>query len=542
MEALEIARWQFGITTVYHFLMVPLTIGLGLLVAIMHTAWYRTGKDQYLRMTKFWGKLFLINFIMGVATGLVQEFQFGMAWSEYSRFVGDVFGAPLAMEALLAFFVESIFLGLWIFGWGRLPKAVHLLSIWCASLATVASAYFILAANSWMQHPVGVEMIDGRPVMVDVWAVLTNNTLLVAFPHTIFGALSVAGGFLLGISWYHLWKRRRDGIDTVGPDGMVVVGSDPARGRDAADHKVWLRSLRIGAVVAVVSFAGVSLTGDLQAKLMFQQQPMKMAAAEAACHDGTGFSILSVGNLGSKDCDDMVAVVELPGLLSFMANGDFDTDIRGINTLLPEYQERFGTHLPDNPIYGERAGTEIDYVPVMEVTYWGFRMMITFGMLAAAAAVAALWVVRKGTVPESKWLMRLAVFGILAPFGANSAGWIFTEMGRQPFVVAPNPDPDGIDNVFMFTAAAVSPGVSLGELIFSLSAFTLVYGALLVVEVKLLATYCRGGVPSAMPELLHGSSAVGAEKDDDGGPDGGGDGTGGRGKDSGADDVLAFAY
>jgi cytochrome d ubiquinol oxidase subunit I len=238
----------------------------------------------------------------------------------------------------------------------------------------------------------------------------------------------------------------------------------------------------------------------------------------------------------------MVAVVELPGLLSFMANGDFDTEIRGINSLLPEYQERFGTHLPDNPIYGERAGTEIDYVPVMEVTYWGFRIMITFGMLAAAAAAVALWVVRKGTVPESKWLMRLAVFGILAPFGANSAGWVFTEMGRQPFVVAPNPDPDGIDNVFMFTAAAVSPGVSLGELIFSLSAFTLVYGTLLVVEVKLLASYCRGGVPAAMPELLHASSADGAEKDDDGGPDGGGDGTGGRGKDGGADDVLAFAY
>ncbi|NMR30168.1 cytochrome ubiquinol oxidase subunit I [Crystallibacter degradans] len=528
MEALEIARWQFGVTTVYHFLMVPLTIGLGLTVAVMQTAWYRTGKDQYLRMTKFWGKLFLINFIMGVATGLVQEFQFGMAWSEYSRFVGDVFGAPLALESLLAFFVESIFLGLWIFGWGRLPKAIHLLSIWAASLATMGSAYFILAANSWMQHPVGVEMIDGRPVMVDIWAVLTNNTLLVAYPHTLFGAFSVAGGFLLGISWYHLWKRRRDGIDTVGPDGKVIVGSRPAIGRDAADHRVWLRSLRIGAVVAMVSFGGVALTGDLQSKLMFEQQPMKMAAAEAACHDGTGFSILSVGDLGSNDCDDLVAVVELPGLLSFLANGDFTTEIRGINSLLPEYQEKFGTHLPDNPIYGERAGTEIDYVPVMEVTYWGFRMMITFGMLAAGAALVALWIVRNGTVPQSKWLMRLAVFGILAPFGANSAGWIFTEMGRQPFVVAPNPDPNGIDNVFMFTAAAVSPGVSLAELVFSLAAFALVYGVLLVVEVKLLFAYCRGGVPSAMPELLH------EDKDDDGDE--------GPGKRKDDDDVLAFAY
>jgi cytochrome d ubiquinol oxidase subunit I len=538
VEALEIARWQFGITTVYHFLMVPLTIGLGIVVATLQTVWFVTGREQYLRMTKFWGKLFLINFIMGVATGLVQEFQFGMAWSEYSRFVGDVFGAPLAMESLLAFFTESIFLGLWIFGWKRLPKPVHLLSIWAATLASLGSAYFILAANSWMQHPVGVEMVDGRPVMVDIWAVLTNNTLLVAFPHTVFGAFAVAGGFLLGIGWYHLYKRRSDGIDTVDAAGRVVVGSNPAIGRDATDHKVWLQSVRIGAAVALISFAGVALSGDLQAKLMFQQQPMKMAAAEAACHDGTGFSVLSVGDLGSRDCKDVKAVIELPGLLSFLATGDFNTEVKGVNTLIPEYQEKYGTALPENPAYGERAGQPIQYVPVMAVTYWGFRMMITFGGLAAAAAAVALWLVRKGTVPDSKWLMRLAVLGILAPFGANSAGWIFTEMGRQPFVVAPNPDFGGIDKVFMFTAAAVSPGVSLPELVFSVSAFTLVYLSLLVVEVKLLAVYCRGGVPAAMPELLparaRGHDEGGGKDDADGGP------SGTTAKDD--DDVLAFAY
>ncbi|MHA7277772.1 cytochrome ubiquinol oxidase subunit I [Arthrobacter sp. Hz1] len=529
MEALELARWQFGITTVYHFLMVPLTIGLGLLVAIMQTLWVRTGKAQYLRMTKFWGKLFLINFIMGVATGLVQEFQFGMAWSEYSRFVGDVFGAPLAMEALLAFFVESVFLGLWIFGWDRLPKTLHLAAIWGASVASIMSAYFILAANSWMQHPVGVEMVDGRPVLVDIWA-LTNNTLLVAFPHTILGAFSVAGGFLLGISWYHLWKRRRDGIDTIAPDGKVIVGSVERTGRDAADHQVWLRSLRIGAVVAVVSFAGVAVTGDLQAKLMFEQQPMKMAAAEAACHDGTGFSVLSVGNLGSQDCDGIVAVVEVPGMLSFMANGDLTTEVQGVSSLVPQYQEQYGTNLPDDPMYGERAGMEIDYVPVMEVTYWGFRMMIAFGAVAAFAAAMALVLTRRGTVPESKRLMQLAVVGILAPFGANAAGWIFTEMGRQPFVVAPNPDPNGVDSVFMFTAAAVSPGVSTAELAASLITFTAVYSVLLVVEVRLLVRYVRGGVPSAMPELLPAHD----EPDDDGGD--------AAARKKGDDDVLAFAY
>jgi cytochrome d ubiquinol oxidase subunit I len=527
LDPLEIARWQFGITTVYHFLMVPLTIGLGLVVAALQTAWHRTGKAEYLRMTKFWGKLFLINFIMGVATGIVQEFQFGMAWSEYSRFVGDVFGAPLAMEALLAFFVESTFLGLWIFGWDRLPKKIHLACIWAATSAAILSAYFILVANSWMQHPVGVELIDGRAVMTDAWAVFTNNTAMVTFPHTIFGAFAVAGGFLLGISWYHLYKRRAAGIDTVDDAGRVIPGADPARGagRDAADHAVWIKSLRIGAVVAMVSFAGVALSGHAQAQLMFEQQPMKMAAAEAACHDGTGFSVLTIGNLGgggATTCDDVVAVYEIPGLLSFLANDDFTTEIKGVNTLLPEYQAKYGTHLPDDPMYGDRAGQEINYLPLMEVTYWGFRLMITFGGLAAAAALTALWITRKGTVPRSKWLSRLALVGILAPFGANSAGWIFTEMGRQPFVVAPNPSMEGVDQVFMYTAAAVSPGVSAGEMLASLIALTTIYGVLLVVEVRMLTRYIRGAIPSAMPALT-------AKDDDEARP--GGDG-----------DVLAFAY
>jgi cytochrome d ubiquinol oxidase subunit I len=529
MDALEIARWQFGITTVYHFMMVPLTIGLGLVVAVIQTLWYRTGKAEYLRMTKFWGKLFLINFIMGVATGIVQEFQFGMAWSEYSRFVGDVFGAPLALEALLAFFVESTFLGLWIFGWKQLKAGIHLACLWAAVIGSVFSAYFIIVANSWMQHPVGVEMVNGRPVMTDAWAVFTNNTALVAVPHTLFGALGVAGAFLLGIAWYHLWRRRHDGIDTVTAAGRMIPGEAPdVPGRDRGDYTVWIRSLRIGAVVAMISFAGTALTGDLQGKLMFEQQPMKMAAAEAACHDGTGFSVLSVGNLGSTSCDDIVAVIEVPGILSFLAKGDFTTEVKGVNSLLGEYKEKYGTNLPENPLYGERAGQEIQYVPVMEVTYWGFRMMIGFGGIAAFAALLALWITRKGSVPQSPWLMRLAVFGILAPFGANAAGWIFTEMGRQPFVVAPNPDPSGIDQVFMFTAAAVSPGVSAAELMSSLVVLTAIYAVLLVVEVRLLVKYVRGGVASAMPELAH--AAKKSDTDDTQGPRKPGD------------DVLAFAY
>ena len=527
MDVLDIARWQFGITTVYHFLMVPLTIGLGMMVAIMQTAWVRRGDEKFLRMTKFWGKLYLINFILGVATGLVQEFQFGMAWSEYSRFVGDVFGAPLALEGLLAFFAESTFLGIWIFGWGRLRKGLHLMALWCAVIGSWLSAYFIIVANSWMQHPVGVELgDDGRPVMTDIWAVLTNNTAVAAFTHTIFGALVVAGMFLLGIAWYHLWRRRHDGIDTVDEHGQVVVGESPdAAGRDKKDHGVWLWSLRFGAVVAILGFAGTVVSGDIQGKLMYEQQPMKMAAAEAACHSGSSFSVLSLGDPGSRDCDDVVMLIEIPGVLGFLGTGEWGAEMPGINDLEPEYVNQYGETIPDDELYGDRAGSEVEYVPVMWVTYWGFRLMIGLGGIVAGAAVIALWLTRRGTVPSSKWIMRLAILGIVAPFAANIAGWIFTEMGRQPFVVAPNPDATGVDGVFMFTAAAVSPGVTAGELLFSVISLAAVYGVLLVVELYLLVKYTRGGVASAMPELA-------PAHDHDDGPD----------DPDKRDDVLAFAY
>jgi len=521
MDALDIARWQFGITTVYHFFMVPLTLGLGPLVAIFQTMWYRTGDEHYLRMTKFWGKIYLINFIMGVVTGIVQEFQFGMAWSDYSRFVGDVFGAPLAMEALLAFFIESTFLGLWIFGWDRLPKKLHLGVLWAAVIGSILSAYFIIVANSWMQHPVGIELVNGRPRMNDAWAVFTNNTALVAYPHVIAGSFAVGAALLVGVAWYHLWRRRADGVDTVDADGRVIVGDHPEiPGRDKTDHTVWIKSLRIGAVVAIVAGIAVAITGDQQAKLMFQQQPMKMASAEAACENGGALSILTIGNLRSNSCDDVTTLIAIPGLLSFLAHGDFDTDVKGVSDLVPIYQERYGTNLPDDPRLGARAGQEINYVPLMPVTYWGFRAMIGFGIISMFGGILAWWLTRKGTVPSATWLMRLGVAAILLPFIANASGWIFTEMGRQPFVVAPNPT--GIDGVFMFTAAAVSPGVSAGEILFSLVALTLVYGALALVEIGLIRKYTRGGVPSAMPELVQHEPTPEERRK--------------------ADDVLAFAY
>jgi len=477
VEVLELARWQFAITTIYHFLMVPLTIGLSVLVACMQTAWVRTGKDRYYRMTKFWGKLLLINFAMGVVTGIVQEFQFGMTWNAYSRFVGDVFGAPLAMEGLVAFFVESTFLGLWIFGWQRLSKRVHLACVWAFSLATVASAYFIVAANSWMQHPVGAEMVDGEPRMTSIWDVLTNSTTLAAVPHTVAGAFAVAAAFVVGIAGWQLW-----------------------RGRDTPDeehHEVWRGSLRLGAWVGIIAFAGLVFSGDSQAKLMFEQQPMKMSAAEALCETEApaGFSVFAVGDVGDADCEEVKSIT-VPTLLSLLAHGDFDTEVQGIRELLDQYQQQYGTHYPDTEEFGRFAGEPIDYVPNLPITYWGFRIMIGFGAVSAATGVLALWLTRRDRIPGGRWFPRLMLASIGTPFIANIAGWVFTEMGRQPFVVVPNPEGD--PTMRMFTARAVSD-LSSGEVLTSLISLTSIYAVLAVIEIYLLRKSIRAGVDGAVP-------------------------------------------
>src|SRR6187431_3127746 len=210
LDPLLLARWQFGLTTLYHFLFVPLTIGMAFTVAIFQTAWFRTGSLKWLHLTRFFGKIFLINFAMGVVTGIVQEFQFGMNWSDYSRFVGDVFGAPLAVEGLLAFFLESTFLGLWIFGWDKLPRGLHATTMWLVHLGTLFSAWFILAANSWMQHPVGYRYnpASGRAELNDFWAVMLNKVQLVTFPHVVLAAYMTGGAFVVGVAaWLYVRKE-----------------------------------------------------------------------------------------------------------------------------------------------------------------------------------------------------------------------------------------------------------------------------------------------------------------------------------------------
>ncbi|WP_030806160.1 cytochrome ubiquinol oxidase subunit I [Streptomyces sp. NRRL F-2799] len=484
-----LARWQFGITTVYHFLFVPLTISLAALTAGLQTAWVRTAKEVYLRATKFWGKLFLINIAMGVVTGIVQEFQFGMNWSEYSRFVGDIFGAPLAFEALIAFFFESTFIGLWIFGWDKLPKKIHLACIWMVSIGTILSAYFILAANSWMQHPVGfrINKERGRAELTDFWAVLTQNTALAQAFHTLSAAFLTGGAFMVGLAAYHLTRRRH--------------------------IKVMRTSLRLGLVTVVVAGLLTAISGDTLGKVMFKQQPMKMAAAEALW-DGQKPAPFSVFAYGDVDKGHNTVAIEVPGLLSFLANDDFTSYVPGINDVNKAEQQKFGPG---------------DYRPNIPVAYWGFRWMIGFGMASFTLGALGLWLTRKkfllprhlrtgdDEVPHlvlfgkrplgpklTPWFWRVATWTMAFPLIANSWGWIFTEMGRQPWVVY---------GLFQ-TRQAVSPGVSQTEVAISMAVFTALYAILAVIEVRLLVKYAKAGPPELTEADLNPPTKIGGEHHD----------------------------
>jgi len=468
VDALDVARWQFGIITVYHFLFVPVTIGLSALVAILETSWVRTRDERYLRLTKFFGKLFLINFAIGVVTGIVQEFQFGMNWSDYSRFVGDIFGAPLAIEGLLAFFLESTFIGLWIFGWDRLGPRLHAACIWAVHVGTVLSAYFILAANSWMQHPVGYAYNPrtGRAELHDFAAVMFNKVQLVTFPHTVLAAYMTGAAFMLGVA---LWLMTHQGTER-------------------ADRTIYRTAARLSSAVLLVAGLGVAVSGDLQGKVMTEVQPMKMAAAEALydTEQPASFSILTIGSLdGGKEKFS----IKVPRLLSFLATGDVDGKVQGINQLRARYAKTYGRD-PGKSYYS--AG---DYTPVIPVTYWAFRIMIGLGVLAALVAAMALWVTRRGreTVGRwGRWTTRAAIAVPLLGVLGNSFGWIFTEMGRQPWAVF------GL----LTTAHSVSPGVSTAEVVTSLSVFTLLYGALAVIEIGLILRFVRKGAdPFEEPQL-----------------------------------------
>ena len=436
-----LARWQFGITSVYHFLFVPLTLGLSVLVAIMETLYVRTGNELYKRMAKFWGKLFLLNFSLGVVTGLVQEFQFGMNWSEYSRFMGDIFGVPLALEALTAFYLESVFIGLWLFGWDRLSRKTHLLCIWLVAFASNLSALWILIANSFMQAPVGYVLRNGRAEMTDFFALLTNSYVLRQYPHTLMGGLITAGVFVMAISAYHLLRKNQP--------------------------EFFRPSLRIGLTCALIASLLAAGTGHLQAQHVAKAQPMKLAVMESLWETANPAPYLLFASI-DQDKQQNSLEISVPGALSLLVHGSLDGEIKGIKELQAQYAQQYG---PGN------------YVPDIFPVFWSYRIMIGAGMWLLALTAFAFFQLRRNRLEQNPWLLRAIFWSLPVPYLANSAGWIVTEMGRQPWIVF------GLQRV----EQAVSPNVSSGAVWTSLIGFTVLYGLLAVVGVHLLKKFaCQG--------------------------------------------------
>lgn len=443
MDVLDLARIQFASTTIFHFIFVPISIGLSLLVAIMETMYVVKKDDKYKRMAKYWGTFLLINFVVGIVTGILQEFQFGMNWSEFSRFVGDIFGAPLAIEALLAFFLESTFIGLWVFGWNRLSKKVHLACIWLVAIGTMLSALWILAANSFMQRPVGFEVVNGRAEMTDLFALLTNGQLLWEFPHTVSAAIATGSFLVAGISAWKLLKKQEIGF--------------------------FRESFRISVIIALVSSIAIALFGHSQSQYLVHTQPMKMAAAEGLWETSDDPAPWTVFAIIDPETKTNHMEIKIPYLLSFLSYSKFSGSVPGMNDLQAEYTEAYG---------------EGDYIPPVRTTFWSFRIMVLCGFIMIFLALYGTWMaVRKRFEKLKGWFLRAMIIAIFLPFIANTAGWIMTEIGRQPWTVF------GL----LTTADSVSPNVTSGEVLFSLIAFSTVYLILLGVLIYLFVRTARKG-------------------------------------------------
>jgi len=449
MAVLFLSRLQFAATTVYHFFFVPLTLGLSLLVALMETLYVRSGNEVYKRMTKFWGKLFVINFAMGVVTGIVQEFQFGMNWSEYSRYVGDIFGAPLAIEALLAFFLESTFLGVWLFGWDKLSKGAHAAAFWLVAIGSNISALWILIANSFMQQPLGYVIENGRAQMTSFFEVIFNPNIFYMFPHVFFSGLVTASFFVIGISAYHLLRKNE--VD------------------------LFRRSIQLAVVFAAISTVVVAINGHSQAQHMVEMQPMKMAAAEALweTEEPASFSLITVGSLNG---DSEVFSLRIPRLLCLMAYNQFECKIKGMNELQAEFEALSGPG---------------DYTPPPVIIYWTFRVMVGLGFLMIGLALYALFLMMGDMLPTRPLALKILQWALLLPYLANTAGWLLTEVGRFPWVVY------GL----VALEDGVSTTVSAGMVAVSLIGYVLIYGVLMAATVYLLMKYAKAG-PAPVHETI----------------------------------------
>jgi cytochrome d ubiquinol oxidase subunit I len=442
VSQLDLARLQFAMTSIYHFLFVPVTIGLGFLTALLQTAWHRTGLADVLRLTRFFGTLLLINVAVGVVTGLVQEFQFGMDWSVYSRTVGDVFGAPLAMEGLAAFFLESTFLGLWVFGWDRLPKRVHLATIWAVAAGGALSAAFIMAANSWMQHPVGytVNPNTGRPQLNDVWKLFTNPVFLRGYLHVLLASVVTGAVVMLAVS---AWQLRK--------------GRSPL-----AFHA----SARLSLLVLVPTLLVAMLVGSELGVTEGKYQPMKIAGAEAqwtTCQP-CAFSVFQVGG-GNKD-QTPTKIIEIPHLLSLLATNHWNGKVLGLNTVQSQYETQYG------PGY---------YVPNIFIQYWAMRVMAYLAVVVLLVGLWGLWLLLRKRLSGARAFQRAATWVVVLPFLMNIAGWLLTESGRQPWIV------QGIQ----LTRNGLSPSITTTTVTISILVFFLLYAALAVVEIVLMRRYAR---------------------------------------------------
>ncbi|MFD1428028.1 cytochrome d ubiquinol oxidase subunit I [Kroppenstedtia sanguinis] len=450
MEELLLARLQFAATTVYHFFFVPLSIGLAFIIAVMETIYVVKGKEEYKRMAKFWGKLFLINFAIGVVTGIIQEFQFGMNWSDYSRFVGDVFGAPLAIEALLAFFMESTFIGIWIFGWNKLSKKVHLAAIWLVSIGTALSAFWILAANSFMQHPVGYAINNGRAEMNDFLALITNGQVLVEFPHAIFAALATAGFLITGISAWKLLRKQE--VD------------------------FFKKSFKVAVIIGLISSVMVAVVGHWQAQYLVKTQPMKMAATEALWETSGDPAPWTLFAVIDPEKQENSAEIKIPLALSYMSYGEFSGSLPGIKEIQAQYEEAYG---PGN------------YVPPVRTTFWSFRLMVFSGVLMILLAAYGTYLAARNKLEQAKpWFLHGMFWSTFLPQIANVSGWIMTEVGRQPWTV------QGL----MTTADAVSPSVTGPEILFSLIAYLAIYTVLMIIMIYLFIRVIKKGPQEVLQE------------------------------------------
>ncbi len=441
VSTVDLARVQFATTSLYHFLFVPLTLGLAPLVAVMQTIWHRTRNPDWLRLTRFFGTLMLINFAIGVATGLVQEFQFGMNWSIYSKFVGDVFGAPLAIEGLAAFMLESTFLGLWIFGWDRLSPRVHLATAYAFAVGSWLSAYFIIVANSWMQRPVGSTVANGRAELTSVWALLSNRFAVWAYIHVILVGLTTAAVLIFGVACWHLLRGRNQELFRRAAMLALLVG------------------VPISAVnLAVGSHLGVVIT---------DYQPMKIAAVEAqwdTCQP-CAFSIFQIGGFTEEDQTPTFSI-QIPHLLSILATDSWDGEVQGMTPLQQEQQDAYG------------PGT---YHPPVRTTYWAMRIMAYLGTLVFLVLAVSAFFYRRRTLERKRWLLWAGILTIPLPYIAALAGWVLSEVGRQPWIV------QGL----LKTVDANSPSVSTATIVTSLGTFVALYAALLVVDFVLMRRYAR---------------------------------------------------